>query len=141
MEFPMTITSIDHVALPILRVEQMLEFYESLGFKIDRSLKPELYSAQLHDQKINFHSPSLWKNTDFTLRAPNAMPGCGDLCLVWSGSLLSLKRHMEAVALAVLEGPVSRRGGRDLGETEGTSVYTRDPDGNLVEFICYPCAG
>jgi hypothetical protein len=23
----------------------------------------------------------------------------------------------------------------------GTSVYTRDPDGNLVEFMTYPCAG
>lgn len=46
--------------------------------------------------------------------------------------------HMEAAALPVLEGPVSRRGGRDLGETRGESVYTRDPDGNLVEFICYP---
>ena len=30
-----------------------------------------------------------------------------------------------------------RRGGRDDGRAVGHSVYTRDPDGNLLEFIIY----
>jgi catechol 2,3-dioxygenase-like lactoylglutathione lyase family enzyme len=39
-------------------------------------------------------------------------------------------------ARAVIEeGPVPRRGARGI---EATSVYVRDPDGNLVEFMRYP---
>jgi catechol 2,3-dioxygenase-like lactoylglutathione lyase family enzyme len=38
------------------------------------------------------------------------------------------------VGANVEEGPIDRRGGR---RTTGSSVYTRDPDGNLLEFIIY----
>jgi catechol 2,3-dioxygenase-like lactoylglutathione lyase family enzyme len=34
----------------------------------------------------------------------------------------------------VEEGPVARRGGR---RADAISVYVRDPDGNLVEFMRY----
>jgi catechol 2,3-dioxygenase-like lactoylglutathione lyase family enzyme len=33
----------------------------------------------------------------------------------------------------VIAGPVPRPGARG----DGTSVYFRDPDGTLLEFICY----
>ena len=35
------------------------------------------------------------------------------------------------------EGPVPRTGGMNGGSTQGISVYTRDPDANLLEFIIY----
>ena len=35
----------------------------------------------------------------------------------------------------VIEGPVARQGARRV---EATSVYVRDPDGNLLEFMIYP---
>ncbi len=38
----------------------------------------------------------------------------------------------------IIEGPVSRQGGR---QKAATSVYVRDPDGNLLEFMIYPKAG
>ena len=34
----------------------------------------------------------------------------------------------------VIEGPVGRQGGR---KKSATSVYVRDPDGNLLEFMIY----
>jgi catechol 2,3-dioxygenase-like lactoylglutathione lyase family enzyme len=37
----------------------------------------------------------------------------------------------------IIEGPVQREGGRDRGTAIGTSVYVRDPDRNLLEFIIY----
>jgi catechol 2,3-dioxygenase-like lactoylglutathione lyase family enzyme len=36
------------------------------------------------------------------------------------------------------EGPVERQGGR---RATGSSVYVRDPDGNLLEFLTYPAEG
>ena len=36
------------------------------------------------------------------------------------------------------EGPVERVGGRNGGRDSGTSVYIRDPDENLLEFMVYP---
>ena len=41
---------------------------------------------------------------------------------------------LEKAAASIEEGPVARHGGR---RAEGTSVYVRDPDGNLLEFMIY----
>jgi len=83
---------------------------------------------------VNFHRPELWR-TDFELRAPAATPPCGDLCLVWDGSATSLDALLERAGASVIEGPAEREGGRRI---TGSSVYVRDPDGNLLEFIRYP---
>lgn len=134
----MSIESIDHVALPIRNVGRVLAFYKSLGFHIDSSFAPRIYSAHLNQQKINFHDPSLWKNSKFTLRGPMAQPGCGDLCFVWSGTVCSLEQRLRELSVASIEGPVERRGGKSMGSALGASYYVRDPDQNLVEFIVYP---
>jgi catechol 2,3-dioxygenase-like lactoylglutathione lyase family enzyme len=42
---------------------------------------------------------------------------------------------IRAAGASIEEGPVGREGGRNV---EGNSVYTRDPDGNLVELMVYP---
>ena len=83
---------------------------------------------------INFHRPELWQR-DFSLRASAALPPCGDLCLVWRGSEESLLALLHGADAHVEEGPVEREGGR---RAVGSSIYVRDPDGNLVEFLAYP---
>jgi hypothetical protein len=85
------------------------------------------------DQKINFHAPSMWQNPEFTLRGPSSVPGCGDLCFVWRGGSDSLARLLEAAGVSVVAGPVELPGARG----QGTSVYIRDPEANLLEFIVY----
>ena len=45
---------------------------------------------------------------------------------------MQLFRHAE---VRIVEGPVEREGGRRV---VGSSVYVRDPDGNLIEFMTYP---
>jgi catechol 2,3-dioxygenase-like lactoylglutathione lyase family enzyme len=60
-------------------------------------------------------------------------PGGSDLCCVWPGPVGDLLRRLAAHGVAVEDGPVTRHGGRGAG----TSVYFRDPDGSLREFICY----
>ena len=130
----MTVARFDHVAIPIEQVDAMLAFYEALGFTVHRSAP--FYSIHFGDNKINLHGPEAWRNQRFTLRGPSAVPGCGDFCFVWSGTRASLSELLDKASIAVIEGPVTRSGGRD-GGTEGESCYVRDPDQNLLEFIVY----
>jgi catechol 2,3-dioxygenase-like lactoylglutathione lyase family enzyme len=74
-------------------------------------------------------------NRTFTNRAPAAVPPCGDLCFVWEGTAESVKAVLDRAGAKVGLGPVPREGGR---RKTGSSVYVRDPDGNLLEFMIYP---
>jgi len=132
------IKAFDHVAIPIEAVEEMLEFYRKLGFKIKEEYKGFSCSVNFGDNKINFHLPNAWKEKQFTLRGPKAYPGCGDFCFVWEGTLQSLIDLLKSLNAKIEEGPVERVGGRNAGTEKGTSIYTRDPDSNLLEFIVYP---
>jgi catechol 2,3-dioxygenase-like lactoylglutathione lyase family enzyme len=95
---------------------------------------PSACSVYIGDQMINFHRPVLWQRETFTLRAPAARPPCGDLCFVWEGGPESLKAMLNRAGSKVIEGPVDRQGGR---KKSASSVYVRDPDGNLLEFMIY----
>ena len=126
------IAGIDHVSLPMEDTEAMVRFYRSLGFSVVE--RQPVVSVFAGAQMVNLHRPATWRKKEFTLRAPAARPPCGDLCFVWDGSQESLHALLDEAGVAIEEGPVSRNGGRRV---DGTSVYVRDPDGNLVEFIVY----
>jgi catechol 2,3-dioxygenase-like lactoylglutathione lyase family enzyme len=138
----MAIAGFDHVALPAAEMEAMIGFYRRLGFGIVgetewRAGTRSLVALHFGEQKINLHAPELWTRPEFTLRGPAARPGCGDFCFVWDGDLTGLQATLAGAGAAVEVGPVPREGGRDGGRRVGTSLYTRDPDGNLLEFIIY----
>jgi catechol 2,3-dioxygenase-like lactoylglutathione lyase family enzyme len=127
------IVGFDHVALPLRDGEAMAAFYRSLGLPVTETA----FLVQVHvgEQMINFHRPELWQREGFALRAAAAAPPCGDLCFVWEGPAAALAELLGAAGAAVVEGPVEREGGR---RARGSSVYVRDPDGNLLEFLTYP---
>jgi catechol 2,3-dioxygenase-like lactoylglutathione lyase family enzyme len=129
---PQGIRGFDHVALPMERAEEMLAFYRSLGLQVIEN--QNAYSVYVGSQMINFHRPAHWQDKAFTLRAPAAKPPCGDLCFVWDGTPESLRAMLGRAGAKVVEGPVERQGGR---KKAGSSVYVRDPDGNLLEFMIY----
>lgn len=133
----MTVKSFDHVAIPIDKVDAMLDFYRALGFGVNEKYAPRLYSVHFGDNKINFHGPELWRPVEFTLKGPTAKPGCGDFCFVWGGDSESLAAILTTANANIIEGPAPREGGRNGGKDIGTSVYVRDPDLNLLEFIIY----
>jgi len=127
-----SVRGFDHVALPMQNTDAMLAFYRGLGFQITETANA--CSVYIGDQMINFHRPTLWQSGTFTLRAPAAKPPCGDLCFVWDGTPAALKTWLDQAGAKVIEGPVARQGGRKKG---ASSVYIRDPDGNLLEFMIY----
>ena len=138
----MPVARFDHVAIPAADPESLLAFYRALGF-------PILYEDEWRagkgvpaigvgpDQKINVHPPALWQREDFTLRGPTAQPGSFDVCFVWDGTVEEVLALLAGAGAEVERGPMPMRGGAQAGEGRGTSVYTRDPEQNLVEFIVY----
>jgi catechol 2,3-dioxygenase-like lactoylglutathione lyase family enzyme len=122
----------DHVALPMANTDAMLTFYKALGFDI--SERANAISVYVGDNMINFQRPTRWQDKTFTNRAPAAVPPCGDLCFVWEGTAESVKAMLDRTGAKIAVGPVPREGGR---RKTGSSVYVRDPDGNLLEFMIY----
>jgi catechol 2,3-dioxygenase-like lactoylglutathione lyase family enzyme len=136
VESGMTIKSIDHIALPMEKVDDMLSFYQRLGFEISNQFAPDFYSAGLGNNKINFHAPHIWQQ-EKVLRGPAALPGCGDICFVWEGTEDALISLLKKTGAEIIDGPVKRLGGGKSGRAVGISRYVRDPDSNLLEFIVY----
>jgi catechol 2,3-dioxygenase-like lactoylglutathione lyase family enzyme len=128
-----TISGFDHLSIPLRNADAMAAFYRAIGADVDET--EHVVVVHLGDQMINFHREEMWTRDDFTLRAPAAEPPCGDFCVRWEGTGDALDALLRDRGIVVEEGPVPRRGARGV---EATSVYVRDPDGNLVEFMRYP---
>jgi hypothetical protein len=116
----------------------MIAFYGALGFKVPDFEKwfaagVPFFSIEFGSNKINVHTPDLWLRDNFTLRGPTAKPGCGDLCFVWEGGSESLNATLAAARAEIIAGPIELPGARG----KGVSIYVRDPDANLLEFIIY----
>lgn len=140
----MGVRGIDHVALPTADAGRLLAFYRRLGFGVLgeaewRAGTGSICAITCGDQKISVHPETLvaLRGHPAYLRGPTAEPGCGDLCFVWEGGIDGLLATLDEVGVEPIEGPVRREGGRAGGVTVGISVYARDPDDNLIEFISY----
>ena len=86
------------------------------------------------DQQLNVHGPGGIAHP--LARVPVA-PGNSDLCLEWAGVIEDAVAHLQRHGVELEEGPVARHGAKG----PGVSVYFRDPDGSLLEFLAYPAAG
>jgi catechol 2,3-dioxygenase-like lactoylglutathione lyase family enzyme len=85
---------------------------------------------RLGSQQLNVHGPG---GSPSPVAGVPVVPGGADLCFRWPGAIAEAVAHLERHGVAIEEGPSERygAGGR------GTSVYFRDPDRNLLEFISY----
>ncbi len=80
--------------------------------------------------QLNLHGPGVVAEP--VARLP-VQPGNSDLCFRWDGPIADALAHLERCQVAIELGPVVRNGARG----RGTSVYFRDPDGSLLEFMSY----
>lgn len=81
-------------------------------------------------QQLNLHGPGVEPHP--VARIPVA-PGGSDLCFVWDGDIDDAAAHLQRCGVRIELGPVERNGARGPGR----SIYFRDPDGSLLEFIAY----
>ena len=82
------------------------------------------------EQQLNVHGPG---GRAFPVARDPVRPGNSDLCFAWEGPIDGAVERLRALGVEIEEGPMARSGVRG----EGTSVYFRDPDGSLLEFISY----
>lgn len=125
----MKIDRIDHFVLTVTSIDVTCEFYQRvLGFeRQSRDGKPT--SLSFGRNKINVHQA----DRTFGLKARLPTPGAGDFCLVTLDPIDAVIAHLGRCGVAIEKGPIGRAGA--LGPM--TSVYLRDPDGNLVELSSY----
>jgi catechol 2,3-dioxygenase-like lactoylglutathione lyase family enzyme len=125
----MKVRRLDHLVLTVVSLEATVDFYTlALGMRV-RAFDGGRLALRFGDQQINLHEVGHEREP----RARVARPGTGDLCFVVEGELDAWLAHLEELGVPVVEGPVRRTGA--LGPM--TSVYVRDPDGNLVEISSY----
>ncbi len=122
------IESIDHIVLTVRSLEATCRFYERLGF-IRKDVPGQPTALSLGHQKINVHE----LGHTFEPKAAAPTPGAGDFCLITRRSIDAVAAYLAAHKLMVETGPVERNGARG----PMTSLYLRDPDGNLVEISRY----
>lgn len=130
--------SIDHLAMPTANAERLLEFYKRLGFAINdeaewRAGTASIFSIQVGDSKINVHP----EGYTASLRGPTAVPGCADICFVWDGTVAECQAWLAECGVEVIRGPGPRKGARARGVLPAESLYARDPDDNLLEWMIY----
>ncbi len=122
----MKIDGLDHLVLTVADMDASVAFYRDvLGMEAEdfRAADGSRRTALMFGgQKINLHPAS----APFEPHARVPTPGSADLCFLTRQSLASWLVHLGD---RVIEGPVTRTGA--LGPI--SSLYLRDPDGNLVE--------
>lgn len=131
----LTITALDHVVLNVRDVETSASWYERVLGMTRHDFQPPYgvarTSMKFGSMMLNLRPADMDKVAWFT--GAEAVAGSDDLCFLTEASPDAVMEHLAACGVPVEVGPVARRGARGAM----TSVYCRDPDGNLVEIAKY----
>jgi catechol 2,3-dioxygenase-like lactoylglutathione lyase family enzyme len=125
----MKIDRLDHLVLTVRDVDETLAFYERVLGMTPVTFGAGRRALSFGQSKINLHRA----DAPIAPHARQPTPGSADLCFITSAPIASVIEHLHRCGVRVEEGPVSRTGA--LGPI--TSVYLRDPDGNLIEVSSY----
>ena len=126
-----TLDRIDHIVLNCRDAERTISWYQRVLGMAREEFGPERRTAlRFGDQKFNVRPTGAPGWNPAAVDAPGSL----DLCFVTRSPPDRVVEHLHACGVAVVNGPVPQTGA--LGPM--TSVYCRDPDGNLIEIAAYP---
>jgi catechol 2,3-dioxygenase-like lactoylglutathione lyase family enzyme len=130
----MPIEGFDHVAITVADVDATVDWYRRVlaaePLYWDRWLAGTLPVAllQVGASRLSVHPAA----APVAPHAATPTSGSADLCFRFDGPVGEILELLDANGVAVVDGPVARPASN--GE-RGTSVYFRDPDGNLLELL------
>jgi catechol 2,3-dioxygenase-like lactoylglutathione lyase family enzyme len=126
---PVAIDWIDHLVLTVADLDQTIDFYvRALG------MQPVTFGTGRRALRFGRHQLNLHQaGRELEPKARRPIPGSADVCLITTTPLDQVMAHLRACEIPVEEGPVARTGA--TGPI--TSLYCRDPDGNLIEVSTY----
>jgi catechol 2,3-dioxygenase-like lactoylglutathione lyase family enzyme len=126
----MKIERLDHLVLTVHDVEKTMAFYVNVLGMQSVSFGANRRALSFGHQKINLHPAS----APLKPHALHPTPGSADLCFITSTPLAEVIAQLADAGVAIEAGPVERTGA--AGPI--SSIYFRDPDGNLIELSNYP---
>ena len=120
---------LDHCVIHVFDWTRSNAFYRDvLGAEVIPAEPKWAYA--FGEERLNVHGPGVEASPVAKRPVP---PGGSDLCFEWPGPIEAAREHLRRHGVEVELGPVERAGARGTG----ISVYFRDPDGSLLEFISY----
>jgi catechol 2,3-dioxygenase-like lactoylglutathione lyase family enzyme len=120
------IEGLDHLVLTVRDLDATVRFYgEGLGMRLE-TFGAGRHALHFGSQKINLHVAG----HEFEPKAAHPMPGSADLCFLTDRALAEVGLRLGALGHPIIAGPVAQSGA--TGPIR--SIYTRDPDGNLIEI-------
>jgi catechol 2,3-dioxygenase-like lactoylglutathione lyase family enzyme len=126
------VTTLDHFVIAVSDWERSNAFYRDvIGAEV--VARGAGFAYRLGDQQLNVHGPGL---DPHPVARDRVRPGNSDVCFRWEGPIEGAVEHLRKQHVEIELGPIERHGA--LGPA--TSVYFRDPDGSLMEFIAYAAA-
>jgi catechol 2,3-dioxygenase-like lactoylglutathione lyase family enzyme len=126
-----SIDRIDHVVVNCRDVGETAAWYERvLGMQRETFGADGRTALKFGTQKLNLRPSGAPDWPTGTVDAPGSL----DLCFITTAAPDAVLAHLSACGIEIADGPMRRTGA--LGAM--TSVYCRDPDGNLVEVASYP---
>ena len=120
---------LDHCVIHVSDWERSNAFYRDV---IGAEVVPRGagFAYRFGDCQLNCHGPGV--KGEPVARLPVA-PGNSDVCFEWDGPIADAIAHLARAMVPIELGPIARNGAKG----RGTSVYFRDPDGSLMEFLSY----
>lgn len=117
---------LDHLVLTVRDIDKTCNFYRLvLGMDV-QNFGNDRKALGFGSQKINLDE----YGRELSPAAASPLPGSADLCFITAVPLREVIAHLESCRVENLAGPVDRNGA--TGPL--SSVYCRDPDGNLLEI-------
>ena len=121
------LSALDHLVLTVANIDKSVQFYQQLlGMGVETVGSEGRTARTVGEQKINLHAAK----SPFRPHAKHPTPGSADLCFITVQPLQEVVLWVIGCGVEIIEGPVTRTG----ASGKISSIYLRDPDGNLIEI-------